>query len=180
MIMQEVCIQKHKKHAYVGKVRRLARLDRRLGILLTEEEMNSNRDTVWQNLTEDLVIIKSSSKWCLISWQFNSRNGHLKTKLVYLVTINCYRIQSIPPVKVVFLWPGKQTLLIQRHLEINFSHLVLFHLQAVITPLFLFVLRTRAELLYLIAKLAWIQSLLIFIDGSQFTIVIYTSIKISI
>lgn len=58
MIMQEVSIQKHKKHAYIDRVRTLVHLDRRLGILLREEEINTNRETVWQNLTEDLVIIK--------------------------------------------------------------------------------------------------------------------------
>lgn len=67
MIMQEVNIQKHKKHAYIDRVRTLVDLDRRLGILLREEEINTNGETVWQNLTEDLVIIKSSSKWNLVS-----------------------------------------------------------------------------------------------------------------
>jgi hypothetical protein len=59
---QEVGSQKCIGHANVDRVRTLVRSDRRLGVRLIAEEMNMNRETMRQILTEDLGMRKISAK----------------------------------------------------------------------------------------------------------------------
>jgi len=48
--------------ANVGRVRTLVRSDQRLGMRVTAEELNMNRETVWQIVKEDLGMRKISAK----------------------------------------------------------------------------------------------------------------------
>jgi hypothetical protein len=52
----------HRTDANVDRVRTLVRSDQRLGVRLIAEELNMNRETVRQFLTEDLGMRKISAK----------------------------------------------------------------------------------------------------------------------
>ena len=83
--------------ANVDRVRTLVRSDRRLGVRVIAEELNMNRETVWQIVNEDLGMRKFSAKMVsrILTHDKKQRKLHISSDL--RIPLQKWTIQPYSP-----------------------------------------------------------------------------------